>query len=246
MGGRRSGHALNGETWRTVAGLADHVASVWRQPDAGIWERRGPPAHHVHSKLMAWLALDRALRISETRGSSSRRQRRWLGERDALATQIRSEGFDERLGAYTGAYGSGELDAAVLLLPVLDFEPDDSPRVAGTIDAIRERLSAGGPLLHRYEPGTDSLEGGEGAFLPCSFWLAQALARIGRIDEATAVFEELVGLANPLGLYAEEIDPVSHQHLGNFPQALTHASLVQAARALGEATGEPRRYVRVA
>ncbi len=239
-------HALNGETWRTMAGLADHVASVWRQPDAGIWERRGPPAHHVHSKLMAWLALDRALRISETRGSSSRRQRRWLGERDALATQIRSEGFDERLGAYTGAYGSGELDAAVLLLPVLDFEPDDSPRVAGTIDAIRERLSAGGPLLHRYEPGTDSLEGGEGAFLPCSFWLAQALARTGRLDEALAVFEELAGLANPLGLYAEEIDPVSHQHLGNFPQALTHASLVQAARALGETTGEPRRYVRVA
>ena len=241
----RRGHVLNGETWRTIAGLTDHVASVWRQPDAGIWERRGAPAHHVHSKLMAWLALDRAVRIAETRGSSRRRQRRWSEERDALATQIRGEGFDERLGAYTGAYGSTELDAAVLLLPVLDFEPADSPRVASTIDAIRERLSAGGPLLHRYEPGTDGLDGGEGAFLPCSFWLAQALARIGRVDEATAVFEQLAGLANPLGLYAEEIDPGSGQHLGNFPQALTHASLVQAARTLGEATSE-RDYVHVA
>lgn len=240
-----SGRALNGETWRTIAGLTDHVASVWREPDAGIWERREAPAHHVHSKLMAWLALDRAVRMSETRRSSTRRQRRWADERDVLAAQIRSEGFDERLGAYTGAYGSTELDAAVLLLPVLDFEPADSPRVAATIDAIRERLSAGGPLLHRYEPGTDGLDGGEGAFLPCSFWLAQALARIGRTDEATAVFEQLAGLANPVGLYAEEIDPVSGQHLGNFPQALTHASLVQAARTLGEATGE-RGYVRVA
>jgi GH15 family glucan-1,4-alpha-glucosidase len=240
-----SGHELNGETWRTVAGLADHVASVWRQPDAGIWERREAPAHHVHSKLMGWLALDRAVRIAERRNASARRSRRWQQERDAVAAQLRAQGFDERLCSYTGAYGCTRLDAAVLLLPLLEFEPPDSPRVAGTIDAIRERLSAGGALLHRYEPGTDGLEGREGAFLPCSFWLVQALARTGRVEEAHATFDELTRLANPLGLYAEEIDPVSGEHLGNFPQALTHASLIQAARALGEAGGE-RGYVRVA
>ena len=109
------------------------------------------------------------------------------------------------------------LDSAVLLLPVLEFEPADSPRVAGTIDAIRERLTAGGPLMHRYEPGTDGLEGGEGAFLPCSFWLVQALARTGRVEEATGVFEELAGLANPLGLYAEEIDPATRATPGQLP-----------------------------
>ena len=135
-------------------------------PTPAYGRRREAPAHHVHSKLMAWVALDRAVRIAQTRGSSSRRRRRWAQERDALATQIRTEGFDERLGAYTGAYGSTELDAAVLLLPVLEFEPAESPRVAGTIDAIRERLSAGGPLLHRYQPGTDGIEGGEGDVPP--------------------------------------------------------------------------------
>ncbi len=231
-----AGHGLYGETWRVVAGLADHVAATWTEPDAGIWERRATPAHHVHSKLMAWLALDRAMRIAAARGDRrSRRQRRWSVARDALVEDIQTRGFDAAQGAYTGAYGSAQLDAAVLL-PLLEFEPATNLRVAGTIDAIHRRLGAGGPLLYRYPPGTDGLAGGEGAFLPCSFWLVQALARTGRHGEAEALFDELVCLGGPLGLYGEEIDPATGDHLGNFPQALTHAALVQAALALGDPT----------
>ena len=184
---------------------------------------------------MAWLALDRAIRIAAARGDRrQRRQQRWTNARDALADDIRTRGFDPAQGAYTAAYGSTELDAAVLVLPVLEFEPAASPRVVGTVDAIRRQLSAGGPLLYRYPPGTDGLAGGEGAFLPCSFWLVQALARTGRRDEADALLDELLPLGGPLGLFGEEMDPATGEHLGNYPQALTHAALVQAVLALGD------------
>jgi GH15 family glucan-1,4-alpha-glucosidase len=230
-----AGHGLYGETWRVVAGLADQVAATWTEPDAGIWERRATPDHHVHSKLMAWLALDRAIRIATARGDRrERRRRRWTSARDALAEEVCSRGFDRAQGAYTGAYGSTALDASVLL-PVIEFEPAQSPHVVGTVDAIRRRLGAGGPLLYRYPPGTDGLVGGEGAFLPCSFWLVQALARTGRHGEAEALFDELLSLGGPLGLYGEEMDPATGEHLGNYPQALTHAAVVQAALALGSA-----------
>jgi GH15 family glucan-1,4-alpha-glucosidase len=228
-----AGHPLYSETWRTVAGFADQVAATWSAPDSGIWEERAEPAHHVHSKLMAWLALDRAGRIAAARGGARHRHvRRWGDARDALARDIQSRGFDPDQRSYTAVYGSRALDAAVLLLPVLEFEPASSPRVVDTIDAIRDQLGAGGPLLYRYPPGTDGLDGGEGAFLPCSFWLVQALARTGRRDEAATLFDELLDLGGPLGLYGEEMDPASREHLGNFPQALTHAALVQAALAL--------------
>ena len=185
-------------------------------------------AHHVHSKLMAWVALDRALKIADTQRVRPA-QRARLDSRTCSARRRRPRpGYNEQLGAYTGVYDSDELDAAVLL-PVLDFERAGSPRVTGTINAIRQRLSAGGPLLSRYDHGRDGLDGREGAFLACSFWLVHALARTGRTDEATSLFEELLALASPLGLYAEDIDPTTRQHLGNFPQALTHAALVQAA-----------------
>lgn len=233
-----AGHRLYTETWRTMAGFADHVAATWRLPDAGIWEQRGEPAHHVHSKLMAWVALDRAARTASRRGDRrGKRTARWIHERDALGADIRARGFDESLGAYTRAYGSPDLDAAVLLLPVLEFDPPTSPRVLGTIDAIRRQLGAGGPLVYRYLPGSDGLDGGEGAFLPCSFWLVQALARTGRHDEAMQLFDDLLELGRPLGLYGEEMDPTSHDHLGNYPQALTHAALIQAALALAEQSG---------
>jgi len=229
-----AGHHLYGETWRTVAGFADNVAETWTEPDAGIWEKRGEPAHHVHSKLMAWLALDRATRIAAARGDRHRaRQQRWTGARDALEADIRIRGFDPHQNAYTAAYDSTDLDAAVLVLPWLELESAASPRVVGTVDAIRRQLGAGGPLLYRYPPGTDGLEGGEGAFLPCSFWLVHALARTGRRDEAEALLDELLQLGGPLGLYGEEMDPATGEHLGNYPQALTHAALVQAVLALG-------------
>ena len=194
---------------------------------------RSKPEQHVHSKLMAWLALDRALRIAETHPLSRRRRQRWHHERSALGADIRARGFDPARNTYTRSDGSADLDAALLVLPLIGLEPAGSPRVAGTIDAIRRELSAGGPLLYRYPQGTDGLAGKEGAFLPCSFWLAQALAADGRRGEADDVFADTTRLANSLGLYPEEIDPVTNGHLGNYPQALTHAALVQAALALG-------------
>jgi len=233
----RAGRRLYGETWRAMSGFADRVAGMWAEPDAGIWEIRGDGANHVHSKLMAWLALDRALRIAASHRTPQRRRRRWRAARDALGTEIVRFGVDPVRDAYTRSYGSPELDAAVLILPLVGIEARDSPRTRATIEAIRRELGAGGPLLYRYPPGRDGLPGGEGAFLPCSFWLVQALAATGRPDEAADLFAELIRLASPLGLYAEEMEPASHRHLGNYPQALTHATLLQAALALRDATG---------
>jgi GH15 family glucan-1,4-alpha-glucosidase len=236
-----AGHRLYGETWRAVAAFADRVAATWSEPDAGIWEKRAAPAHYVHSKLMAWLALDRATCIAVARGDRHRRRsERWSSTRDTLADDIRSRGFDPAQHTYTAAYGSTELDAALLILPLLDFEPASSARVVGTVDAIRQQLSAGGPLVYRYPPGSDGLAGGEGAFLPCSFWLVGALARTGRRDVAEALLDELLPLGGPLGLFGEEMDPATCEHLGNYPQALTHAALVQAVLALDD-TADPTR-----
>jgi GH15 family glucan-1,4-alpha-glucosidase len=231
-----AGHRLYSETWRAMRGFADEVARRWREPDAGIWEVRDDAAHHVHSKLMAWLALNRALRIAETHRTSGRQVRRWEDAREALGAEVMGRGYNASIGAYTRTYGSTDLDAAVLVLPLIGLEPADSRRVRGTIDAIRRDLAAGGPLLYRYPPGRDGLPGADGAFLPCSFWLVQALAATGRRAEAATLFGELLELASPLGLYAEEMDTTSHEHLGNYPQALTHAALVQAALALRDAS----------
>ncbi|HET7071909.1 MAG TPA: glycoside hydrolase family 15 protein [Nocardioides sp.] len=228
----QAGHRLYSETWRTMAGFADFVAARWREPDAGIWEVRADLTHHVHSKLMAWLALDRALRISESHRTTARRTRRWTAARAELREEITSSGFDPDRGSYLRSYGSTDVDAALLILPQLEFEPPSSPRVQGTLDAIVHDLDAGTPLLYRYPPGQDGLPGREGAFLPCSFWLVRALADSGRIAEATALFDDLIALASPVGLYGEEMDPLTLHHLGNYPQALTHAALVQAALAL--------------
>jgi GH15 family glucan-1,4-alpha-glucosidase len=231
----QAGHPLYSETWRAMRGFAETVAGNWSQPDAGIWEIRGDAAQHVHSKLMGWLALDRALCIARTHRLSDRQRRRWQTARDAIAAEVMTRGFDSVKGSYTRTYGSADLDAALLVLPLLGIDDPHSSRVRGTIDSIRAELSAGGPLLFRYPPGEDGLPGIEGAFLPCSFWLVQALAVTGRRREALALFEELLDLATPLGLYAEEMHPLTGAHLGNFPQALTHAALVQAALALRDA-----------
>jgi GH15 family glucan-1,4-alpha-glucosidase len=232
----RAGCRLYGETWRAVSALTGYVADHWREPDAGLWEERRAPAHHVHSKLMAWLALDRALRLGENHRLSTHRRARWTRERDALAADVLANGFDQRRGTFVRAYGRDDLDAALLVLPLLGLEPADSPRVRGTVDAVRRELSAGGPLLYRYTPGEDGLDGGEGAFLPCSFWLAQALAATGAVDDAIELMRKLVELAEPLGLYAEQADPATGAMLGNYPQAFTHATLVQAALAIRDAT----------
>jgi GH15 family glucan-1,4-alpha-glucosidase len=184
---------------------------------------------------MAWLALDRALRIAESHHTFGRRRQRWTIERDALVAEIATRGFDPTKGTFTRSYGSHDVDAALLILPLLEIEPADSHHVHATIDTIWRDLHADGPLLYRYPPGQDGLPGTEAAFLPCSFWLVQALAHSGRTSKAAELFDALIGLGSPLGLYAEEMDPVDRHHLGNFPQALTHAALVQAALALRDA-----------
>lgn len=233
-----TGHRLHGETWRALSGFADVVASAWREPDAGIWEVRGDQAHYVHSKLMAWLALDRMTRMAPTRRTRTTRVTRWARERDEVARWIRARGVDRDGNALVWKAGSEERDAALLLLPVLGFEPEGSPLVHGTIDAVRRDLEVEPGLLLRYPRGADGLAGEEGAFLPCSFWLVQALAGVGRVREATEAFEMLLSLANDVGLLGEELDPTTHEQLGNFPQAFTHATLVQAGLALERAASE--------
>jgi pentatricopeptide repeat protein len=223
---------LHGETWRGMSKHADFIAANWRRPDAGIWEVRGEPRHYVHSKLMGWVGLERALYLTRSHHARRGRSRRWRSEQRALADDIRDRGFDPARGSYVWYYGADALDAALLLMPWTEFEDPGSPRVTGTIDAVRRELGAGGPLLFRVPPGQDGLEGREGAFLACSFWLVDALARTGRRDEAVEVFEDMCGRANELGLFAEEMDPSTGEHLGNFPQGLTHAAMLHAARTL--------------
>ena len=231
----RQGHRLNSETWRAMRGFTGLVAERWAEPDAGIWEIRADAAQHVHSKVMGWLALDRALRIARTHHVSERRRRRWEAARNELTVEIRTKGFDPARNTYTRSYGSADLDSALLILPVTGFEEPGSARLRGTVDAVRAELSAGYPFLYRYPPGQDGLPGDEGAFLPCSFWLAQALARTGRAAEAAELFGAVLETAGPLGLFSEEIDPGTGALLGNYPQALTHAALVQAALAIRDA-----------
>jgi len=232
----RSGLRLHAETWRGMSGLADFVTETWRRPDASMWEVRGEERHYVHSKLMGWLALDRAVRIGGTHRTRRHRVERWQSERDALAADVRARGFDPQRGSYVRSYGAHDLDAALLLLPALGFEEPGSRRLSGTVSAIRAELGTG-PFVYRYPP-SESEAGTEGAFLACSFWLVDALARLGRMDEAERVFEGLLVHANDLGLFAEEMDPATGEHLGNFPQGLTHAALIQAALSLRAAVAQ--------
>jgi GH15 family glucan-1,4-alpha-glucosidase len=235
-----AGHRLYSETWRAMAGHADLVASRWHEPDAGLWEVRSPPAHHVHSKLMGWVALDRALRLADAYPIRRHRRQRWEAARDALLADVWHHGYDPDRRAFVRAYGTQDLDAALVRVPVLGFEDPHSPRLVGTLNAVRRELGAGGPLLYRYLPGSDGLPGGEGAFLPCSFWLAEALAASGRTDEATALLEQLARFDAQLGLLPEEIEPATGAFLGNFPQALTHAAHVGAALAVRDADAARR------
>ncbi|MFB8749232.1 glycoside hydrolase family 15 protein [Streptomyces parvulus] len=216
--------------------LVEHLSRRWREPDEGIWEIRGARRHFVHSKVMAWVAVDRTIRLAEA-GALDMAPAPLVELRSAIHHEVCTEGFDPVRNTFTQSYGSQELDAATLLIPRVGFLPPDDPRVVGTVDAVRRELSTPDGLVRRYptrgnRTGVDGLKGDEGAFLLCSFWLVDGLALTGRIDEARALFEGLLGLRNDLGLLAEEYDPVQRRQLGNFPQAFSHMGLIESARLL--------------
>jgi GH15 family glucan-1,4-alpha-glucosidase len=211
----------------------------WREPDEGIWEIRGGRRHFTHSKLMSWVAFDRGIKLCEEFGREGPVER-WTAVRDEIHEQVCREGWNESVGAFTQSYGSQQLDASVLLLPLVGFLPADDPRVRATVKAVQEQLSWDGFVLrYRSEEGVDGLPTGEGVFLPCSFWLVDALALDGRLDEARELFERLVGLCNDVGLLSEEYDPGEGRLLGNFPQAFSHIALVNSAYNLTQATESP-------
>jgi GH15 family glucan-1,4-alpha-glucosidase len=218
---------------RRLADIADLVCELWRRPDAGIWEVRSEPAHFTESKMMCAAALDRVAALAEAGDIPSANVTRWRRESTNVREFVERNCFSEAKRSYTRAAGEESLDASLLLAVLAVYARADDPRLAGTVDAIRHEL-ARGPLLKRYV-GDDGLPGEDGAFLACSFWLVESLARQGRVGDAAALMDELVALANDVGLYAEEVDPPTGDFLGNFPQGLSHLALINAAVAIEEA-----------
>jgi GH15 family glucan-1,4-alpha-glucosidase len=218
--------------WGFLVVLLRFLELHWQQPDEGLWEVRGPRRHFTHSKVMAWVAFDRAIKDAQADGLDAPIEQ-WRQVRDAIHAQVCERGFDARSNTFVQAYDSPHLDASLLLIPQVGFLPADDPRVRGTIEAIERHLVINGLVL-RYstEPDVDALPAGEGTFLPCSFWLADSYVLTGRRAEGEALFERLVALSNDVGLLAEEYDPRGRRMLGNFPQALTHMALVNTARLL--------------
>ncbi|HZD86579.1 MAG TPA: glycoside hydrolase family 15 protein [Gaiellaceae bacterium] len=227
---RTSGLALEQQAWQIQLALLEHLEEAWREPDEGIWEIRGERRHFVHSKAMAWVAFDRAVRTVEGQGLDGPVDR-WRNVRDEIHAEVCEHGFDAALGSFVQSYGSKELDASLLLLPLVGFLPAADERISGTVAAVERELLQDGFLLRyrTHERGVDGLPPGEGVFLPCSFWLADCYELLGRHDDAHALFERLAGLANDLGLLSEEYDPKAGRLLGNFPQAFTHLALVNSA-----------------
>lgn len=226
------GHALDVETARRLSQTADLVCQLWRQPDFSIWEVRMEPRHFIHSKVMCWVALDRAITLAASTQLPRHHVERWRREAADIREFVERHGWSDRLGSYVRYAGSNEVDASLLLLPIVGYCDPRSRESLGTIDAVRRSLSRGA-FVYRYL-GEDGLTGSEGVFLTCSFWLVHALGLAGRPDEANRLMDQLLALANDVGLYSEEIDPGSHEFLGNFPQALVHLALIGAAHALAE------------
>jgi GH15 family glucan-1,4-alpha-glucosidase len=247
---RQAGLGFDKHTWSLQRQLLDFLEKHWHEPDEGIWEVRGPRRHFVHSKVMAWVAFDRAIHLVE-QGNQGPLQR-WTQIRDEIHAQVLQQGYDTDRGVFTQYYGSNELDASVLLIPEVGFLPPDDPRVVSTVKVIKRELMRDGLVLRYTQPAkaissgaqtdVDGLPGAEGAFLACSFWLVNALHMIGEYDEAVAIFERLLSLRNDLGLLSEEYDPRYGRQVGNTPQAFSHVPLIQAALNLEDhAAGHCRR-----
>jgi alpha,alpha-trehalase len=235
----RHGGPITPVFWRLLAGAVEVVARRWTEPDDGIWEVRGGRRHFVSSKVMAWVAVDRAIRLARAHSLPADLDR-WTALRRAIRRRVEQAGVDPATGAFTQAIGSPALDAANLLLPLVRFLPPEDPRIRATVERTARELAPHG-LVHRYLGADDGLPGGEASFVICSFWLVDNLALAGQTDHATALFERLLGHANDLGLLAEEIDPASGQLLGNFPQAFSHVGLISAAINLQRGHRTPHR-----
>jgi GH15 family glucan-1,4-alpha-glucosidase len=240
--GRASGIAVDRHVWSLQRALLLFLENHWDEPDEGIWEVRGPRRHFVHSKVMAWVAFDRA--VTAVKGGASGPAERWEAVRDQIHREVCEQGYDAERGAFMQYYGSSQLDAAVLLIPEVGFLPPDDPRVVSTVRAVQRELMSDG-LVRRYQLaeagpgplGPDGLPGSEGAFLACSFWLANALHMIGQDEEASKLFERLLSLRNDVGLLSEEYDPRYGRQVGNTPQAFSHVPLIQAALNLDRHAG---------
>jgi len=230
----RFAHGLDRDHGRRLAEIADLVCELWPRPDAGIWEVRSEAAHFTQSKMMCAVALDRAVELAEAGHLPDAHVDRWRRESALVREFVESRGYSESKSSYTRADDDEALDASLLLAVIAGYDRADAPRLVGTVDAVRRELGRG-PLVHRYV-GDDGLPGEDGAFVACSFWLVEALARQRRVKEATALMDKLVGLGNDVGLYAEEVDPPSGAFLGNFPQGLSHLALINAAAAIATAS----------
>ncbi|MGH9026586.1 MAG: glycoside hydrolase family 15 protein [Acidimicrobiia bacterium] len=231
-GARAVGLQPDANVWEIERALLGFVEDAWRKPDDGIWEVRGGQQHFTHSKVMAWVAFDRAARSVEEFGLDGSAND-WRKIADEIKAEVLAKGYDEEKRAFVQHYGSTELDASLLMIPLVGFLPATDPRMRGTIDAIRKELTADGfTLRYRTESAVDGLPAGEGVFLPCTFWMADSLYLLGQHHEARALFERLLSLANDVGLLAEEYDPKARRQLGNFPQAFTHVALMNTAMRL--------------
>jgi GH15 family glucan-1,4-alpha-glucosidase len=227
---RQGGHEIDRDTGAVFGRIADYVCGIWRQPDSGIWEVRNGPFHFTHSKVMCWVALNRAARLADLGALPSRHASRWRQEAAAIEAYVERECWSDALRSYTRIAGSRDVDASLLMLPIVEYGDPRGARIRGTIEAVMHTLREG-DVVYRYR-ADDGLPGGEGCFLNCSFWLVSALARSGLKDDARALMERLIARANDVGLYSEEIDPASGAFLGNFPQALVHLALIDAAMAV--------------
>ncbi|HET9664901.1 MAG TPA: glycoside hydrolase family 15 protein, partial [Burkholderiales bacterium] len=232
--GRKAGLDAYAPSWGLQRALLDYLEQVWEQPDEGIWEMRGPRRHFTYSKVMCWVALDRAVKMVEQYGGEGPADR-WRALRARIHEEVCQRGFDRGRNAFVQSYDSTELDASLLLIPITGFLSASDPRMAGTVQAIERELMEDG-FVHRYRTreSIDGLPPGEGAFLPCTFWLADNYMLQGRTDEARRLFERLLELRNDVGLLAEEYDPKAKRQLGNFPQAFSHVALVNTAFNLSE------------
>jgi GH15 family glucan-1,4-alpha-glucosidase len=234
---RVHGFELGPETWQVQLKLMEFLAGHWRDPESGLWEMRGPKHRHTHSRVMAWVAFDRAIKAVERFGLEGPVDQ-WRKLRRAIHDDVCRNGYNAKRNAFVQFYGADLLDASLLLMPLVGFLPPRDPRVMGTVKAIQNELTVKG-LVYRYQTSArvDALPPGEGAFLACSFWLADVLAMMGRRKEAERLFTKLIALRNDVGLLAEEYDPVARRQLGNFPQAFSHVGLINTAQNLRQKRG---------